>query len=644
MDKLPHPRNLCSILIAGILFLVLLPACRFTSGDSPNPVSRQHPWADALRALDPADTTTSAHDLTAVYLQQQDDALLVRVDVLNFDIFYDLSIDIQINDASAPGTEPYNIHIPSESLPARGSLDPLLDIAIVTIPLSEIPSRPRVNVSTPEDEITNLTLDGPVPTQTAPLLLTFYDTFAARFPAEALRSWDGAHTGPRGERHGLKHLLDAAEEYQTPVVLLDLKEPANLSALDAMDLLPRIYQMEQESTLILPNQSEQEMLFGFSPSMFMYSKIVSRSTHNFAFTADLSHIYCPRFSQTTIIPIAIETDVTQPTADGPSLEVRRTLLETALNADEKDLLVLGGSFPDTTWGSPDMVASTLAYFASRPYIHILDAETLHNFPTQPGRPDIQSKPETPPDEISLQSKTALEYAKSWAENPPAAPVAQYQPDPSFPYCVLSNEAYLAMFDPQGARLTYLFAVGRDGIPPYNQLIGPSWQVAPGIDIYPGALTDADDPFKPYEPTIEGISLVFTSLDGTRIKTFSLSETGLDVEYQTQEPITTQIPLLVDPNTRFTPGWAEKYVQEKTPAGVAWGLENGLMVSIQVEGTALSLPKGPITMRAFNESLSLLARPEDPDFDYPPGHYVPFPMAIAEIEMQDGLFLRLERLP
>ena len=61
-----------------------------------------------------------------------------------------------------------------------------------------------------------------------------------------------------------------------------------------------------------------------------------------------------------------------------------------------------------------------------------------------------------------------------------------------------------------------------------------------------------------------------------------------------------------------------------------------MVSVQTEGR--------ITMRAFNESLDLLASPEDPDFDYPAGHYIPFPMAIAEVEMQDGYFLRLERLP
>ena len=89
------------------------------------------------------------------------------------------------------------------------------------------------------------------------------------------------------------------------------------------------------------------------------------------------------------------------------------------------------------------------------------------------------------------------------------------------------------------------------------------------------------------------------------KTFSLTDTGLEVKYQTQEPITVQIPLLVDPDSRFTPGWAEKYVQQNTPGGIAWGLENGPMVSVQTEGR--------ITMRAFNESLSLLNKPRRPGF-------------------------------
>ena len=594
-----------------LLSLLLLTSCASPSILNPHPFdnSRQTlPWASALRALDPANASTPANDITAVYLLADGTDLQIRVDLLDFQAPHQLSVDIQIGDDSAPEATPLDIHVPSESDSARIALDPLLATVTVTVPISNIPAHPRVDVSTPEDEITGLTLDGPVPVGSAPLLLTFYETFAARLPAEALRSWDGAHTGPRGERHGLKHLLDAVEENQIPIVLLDLKKPESLSALDAMGLLPRIQQMEQAGLLLLPDQSNQEPLFGFPPNPFSWGGIPLRGTltsrFNFVSISDSKHLYHPIFNKTTFIPIATESDANQPTPDGPSLEVRRALLETALNGDEKDLLVLGGSFPNTTWGSPDMVGPMLAYFASRPYIRVLDAETLRSFPTKSGKPDILPQPETPPDELTLQTQSALEFAKSWAEDPPATPLAQCQS--TFPKCVLENDTYLAIFDPQGARLTYLFAVTRidNSRHELHQLIGPSWQVAPGIDLYPGAFADTDNASLSYEPVLNENILVFTSPDGTRVKTFQLTDNGLKVDYQTQEPVTTQIPLLVDPNSRFTPGWAQEYTQQNTPGGIAWGLQNGPMVSIQFENAALSSPvpervsKGTISNKGF----------------------------------------------
>jgi len=644
------------------LLVFLLAACLPASGNPPTtPPSTSQPWAGALRALDPADTTDPAQDITALYLREQDDQLQVRVDLLDFHNLHDLSIDIRIEDPTSPGKEPYTIHIPSESLPARITLDPLLDTVIVEVPSSEIPSRPRVGVSTAEEELTGLTLDGPVPDQTAPLLLTFYDTFAGRFPAEALRSWDGAHTGPRGERHGLKHLLEAAEKYQAPIVLLDLKDPESLSALDAMGVLPQIQRIQAMDLLTLPQTSADKAQFGLPASVYLFSPGLTRqsiSKYRFQFSTNPSHLHrwfgFPEGTFTTI-PIATESDTTQPTPDGPSLEVRRALLETALNGDEKDLLVLGGSLRDSTWGSPDMVGPTLAYFTSRPYIHLLTADTLIHFPAKFGKPALGSPPRDEPVrqlEMHYENLTqpVLDFVANWRGSPLSSCETDIDQDGQ-PECVLANGGYLAVLDPEGARLTYLFAVRRVGNP-LHQLIGPSWQVAVGLSnpsewnlsageaadpgAYPGAFADADDPFKAYQPAIASDAVVFTSPDGARIKTFRLGETGLEVAYQTQQPVRTQIPLLVEPGRRFTSGWAEKYRQEKTPGGVAWGLENGPMVRIQSEG--------PLTVRAFNESLSLLRGPEDPDFDYPPGHYVPFSMAIAEVEMRDGYFLRLERLP
>lgn len=600
------PRNLLSILFVGMLFLTLLAACLSPSGSGTIPAPRQHEWAEALRALDPADALTPAHDITAVYLRERDDVLHIRIDLLDFKNPKDVSIEIKIEGESTSQSSPLVIQIPSKSDSPSISLDPLLATVIVEISLSEIPSHPHVDVFTPEDQITDLAMDGSSPTQTAPLLLTFYYSFAGRFPAEALRSWDGAHTGPRGERHGLKHLLDAVEEYQVAVVLLDLKEPENLSALDAMGVLPQIEALENQGLLTLPQNDASDI--------------------QFAYLEDLSHLYRPLFKDITYIPLATETEDAQPSQNGPSIEVRRALLETALNNDKKDLLVLGGNFQETTWGSSDMVDETIAYFASRPYIHILNENDLLKFPTKSGNTLIP-QPEEPIDELSLYIHSILEFANSWAEG--SLVITENKCQAGSLDCILVNKTYLAIFDPQTASLTFFSTRNETGL---HQLIGPSWQVAPDIDLYPGAFWDD----KEYDVTIMENSLIFTSTDGTRVKTFTLSETGLEVNYQTQELASTQILLLVNPWTRFTPGWAERYVQESTPNGISWGLENGPMVSVQTEGA--------ITMRAFNESLYLLAGPEDPDFEYPPGHFVPFPMAIVEVEMKDGYFLRLERLP
>jgi hypothetical protein len=664
--------------LLGLLLLSLLTGCLSTAGGAvPKSDSEAHPWGAALRALDPADTANPAFDITAVYLRQVEDRLQIRVDLLDFQNAKDLSLDLNIGDDSAPGAEPFNIHIPSKDNPAHIALDPLLATVIIEIPLSRYPSRPHVDVSTPEDRITGLTLDGPVPAQKAPLMLTFYDTFATRFPAEALRSWDGAHTGPLGARHGLKHLLDAVTETGVPIFLLDLKKPENLSALDAMGLLPRIQQMEQEGLLILPNQTAGEALFGFSSSPFKWGGMESRLI--FANTRDPSHIYRrlyrPLFSQQTYIPIATETDATRPTSSGPSLEVRRALLDLALYGDKNDLLSLGGSLRESTWGSPDMAAGALAYFASRPYVRILSAEGLINFPTTSGKPELRASPQN--DALSQLethyndlTRPVLKFVENWQGSPLSGCNSDLDKDGQ-PECVLANDEYLAILDPRGARLTYLFAAERDTITLYtHQLIGPSWQVAVGLSnpslwdptageaadpgAYPGAFADADDPFKPYEPAIEANTVIFTSLDGTRTKTFNFIQAGIEVEYQTQQPVKTQIPLLVEPETRFTPGWAEQYIQEKTPGGIAWGLRNGPLVSVQFTKIALrprsaalhwgGQAQGGIDFQTFNDSLSLLAAPEDPDFSYPPGHYLPFPLAVVEVEMQDGYFLRLERLP
>jgi hypothetical protein len=44
--------------------------------------------------------------------------------------------------------------------------------------------------------------------------------------------------------------------------------------------------------------------------------------------------------------------------------------------------------------------------------------------------------------------------------------------------------------------------------------------------------------------------------------------------------------------------------------------------------------------AFNDTLDSLSGPEDPNQEFPPGHYLPFPMAVADYRLEDGSVVEL----
>jgi hypothetical protein len=618
-----------SLFLLGLSFTACLPPAK--AGSTPAPDS-DRAWGAALRALDPADAPDPAFDIIAAYLHQDGKSLLVRVDLLDFQAPEQVRLEILVADAAEPGSPLYSINTgaPDELHPmAFGSM---LDTVTVEIENALLPADPVLDVITPQDELRGLRPDGPVPPQAAPVLLAFYDTFAGRFPAEALRSWDGAHSGPRGERHGLKHLLDAVETYGVPVVLLDLKQPESLSALDAMGALPRVRGLAEAELLVLPEVSAQPADFDLPPGQawFRSASIGVEAAYHFQFIRDTSHIYRftrSPFQASTSMPVPVATETDQPTRDGPSLELRRALLEVALDDDPANLLALGGSLAESTWGASNMVAPTLAYFASRPYIRALSEADLLAFPARAGEPTALPIPTDDPTnalERHYDDLTApvLEFAETWDGKPYSACGQDLDQDDQ-PECILADENLLGVLDPQGARLVYLFSWDRSGL---HQLVGPSWQVAVGLSdptlwhpelgeaadpgAYPGAFAEVDEPFMPYTASLAGDRIVFVSEDGARTKTFRLTGAGLEVTYRLQEPATARIALLVDPWVRTSPGWAGKYFLEQSAQEVRWGLQGGPLADLQAPG--------PLDVYAFNEGLDLLGEPEDPDYEYPQG--------------------------
>ncbi|MDX9864426.1 MAG: hypothetical protein RBT34_06425 [Anaerolineaceae bacterium] len=246
--------------------------------------------------------------------------------------------------------------------------------------------------------------DNPPPAK-APLLLAFWDVLPANTPAQLLQRWDGAHTGPYGSRHGLKHLLAAAEENQIPVALLDLKDPITLSGLDLIGQNTYIQQLEQQGILILPETAVTDLTLdvqaashsrttslaiGYSPTQMAYGTFMRPPSRMYSFYFshlwDQNHMFFHQNQRFIPLPYSpwintIDQQMQQVDREGLTRKTWSTLLETALSPDDSDLLVIGGSLITSPWGDRSIAPAAFQDLANHPWIQTLTANDLQSFTT-----------------------------------------------------------------------------------------------------------------------------------------------------------------------------------------------------------------------------------------------------------------------
>jgi hypothetical protein len=397
----------------------------------------------------------------------------------------------------------------------------------------------------------------------------------------------------------------------------------------------------------------------------------------------------------------------QATPDGPSLEVRRALAQTALAAQRVNspeyspILVLGGDLPSSTWGNPQIARTTFHYLAVHPWIQPLYTHDLLAMrPSQAAQPvppswsntsvfldDLQAAPSNSLAEAAWQAYQALLaplapapegldnlraaylgqiepllVAARWVEKP----VAQASCDTDIdqdgkPECILASKNIFAVFEVKSGALTYLFVTTRNGT---HQIIGPSsqfligasqpseWDLSLGLTADPAVIPGAfSGTVTAYYPVVGSDSLTFTSPDGSS-KTFQLFPSGIHVDYITPIPVITQLPLALDPWERFTPGWADRYNGQELPQGWAWELSAippaGIMpISPMVDASPVRVElktSASFSTRSFTESLPYLFIPEDPNRDYPAGHFLPFPMAVVDFNSQGNFSVDIQVFP
>jgi hypothetical protein len=138
------------------------------------------------------------------------------------------------------------------------------------------------------------------------------------------------------------------------------------------------------------------------------------------------------------------------------------------------------------------------------------------------------------------------FAAAWAKSP--QPIQEWTADldlDGLPECLLATSDSLAIFDLLGGRLLVLFHISDGQV---HQIIGPtsqflvgqadpsSWDLTAGEasdpGVIPGAFVDGLPPWDLYQPKFSPNSLTLTAPGGNLVKTFTIKENSILVDYDT----------------------------------------------------------------------------------------------------------------
>ncbi|PWH12576.1 MAG: hypothetical protein DDG60_12360 [Anaerolineae bacterium] len=550
------------------------------------------PWTlEHLRLLDDAFASQPAWDITAVFTRLAGPRCEIRLD------FLDLPDPLEYQFTLTLGNRAFIFtHEAPAPLGTRLSANSVTDVVILSLSDCQPAADTPLLVQTPAETL-QTTFGASLAIEPLTLQWVFYNPFwPAATPIQAWRRWDGAHTGPRGERHGLHGLLSAAEKHRIPLTLYDINTPLVLSAIQAVGGTPQLDRMQANGLLFLPAR---------------------------------------RIPETSVWSL----DLNQ---DGLVLEARQRLLNALLarlplaNASSHLLhqpILIGGDFQRTPWGTYEYADFAFTWLTARPYLKIESASvetratSAHTSAlSQPltlleASREMLSRAEPALANNYTWLLTVLAQASQWAEHPiPHSECTDL--------CILASDTLYAVFDPQGGRLVFLFAGREQVIGPTAQFfIGLSdrsqWDLSKGQAADPaqimGAFSDPDDAFRPYQAAITENTLRFFSTDG-REKTYRLTENGLQAAFSPS--LESQIPLALAPQTRFQPAWTEKYQLQRQADSVRLQILDGPEVTIKINGEVRAV-------NSFLEALPFLTLPENPNIELSPGFFLPFPLTVVD---------------
>ncbi len=143
---------------------------------------------------------------------------------------------------------------------------------------------------------------------------------------------------------------------------------------------------------------------------------------------------------------------------------------------------------------------------------------------------------------------------------------------NIPECYFSSSTSTATFEIADASLITAFHLNDTDI---TQWVGPTSQIVVGLSdplfwdldagthsdpsVIPGSfILDTAEPLTFEVSELDEKHIRFTSTDGTISKDYHFTDESLTVTIETDQPLSTDLVLALDPQQRFQPGWADMY--------------------------------------------------------------------------------------
>ncbi len=693
------------IVPAALLFACIISQCTpaiLPDTSSASPTGNPLPWnAKQLRWISDGTYESDTPETAAVFSQWVSDTLFLRLDFLRppappFDLF----IQFQSNPTDSQNATGIKITFqtngritltPGETSPVQPEAEQLpsdQEILIIRIKNLSKKSARYLRFSSETASIkSDFTdwIDVQQTCQPIPVHIAFSGVFKAVTPAQALRMWDGAHSGPNGTRHGLKYLLEAAKQYHFPITLLDYKNISSIELSQHMGLLQTIADLEKQGLLYLPENTVKDpelqttlLSFnqaaaaqaGFAPSEWLYANIDRPVSgfKGFFYASNLPADNQYAASHYSLLPVLNDSRTYDISTSGLSHDWLLNILKSkaAAPSGPPPIGLLGGNFPDTSWGEPQAIRSVFSYFQNHPWLKVISPKDAASFSKRPiadfsaqcsavlCQTSFLELPENKPwsdwytqsikkmnslQSDVLQSQAAVFLSRISAISDPhelhlswqyrntfdiftladlwaQKPARQVHCMDDRQLCILSDTQTLAILSPTGAGMIALFH--RSGqqltqwVAPYSQNItsmsDPSlWKTNQGIASDPGmiegSILTAEDRYSPYEYDLQQNSIVFTNSGRTTAVTYQLKNGSIYVDAIATEPKQWQMLFLAETFTN------ENHLLHLT------GLEQ-----IQCN---ITMNPPPQSIHSFNIHQRSFDQPEDPSASAPSGYYLPF---------------------